>query len=70
MRFIALTKRTEKKGAVLVNCNSIVAIEDNRRTTDVKDFAWTNVWLANGLKLEVVETEKEIFDKIWVQERG
>ena len=66
MRFLGLTKRNSK-GHVTVDCDHIVAIEDNRFSTDVKDFAWTNVWLSNGLKLEVLETEQEILDFIWRQ---
>lgn len=65
MRFIALTKRNLPKGHVAVDYDHIVAIEDNRFNTDSKDFAWTNVWLTNGVKLEVVETEAEILDMIW-----
>jgi len=65
MRFIALTKRREPKGHVAVDYDHIVAIEDNRFNTDVEDFAWTNVWLTNGMKLEVLETEREILDIIW-----
>lgn len=67
MRFIALTKRHEPKGHVSVDYDHIVAIEDHRFSTDVKDFAWTNVWLTSGLKLEVKETEQEILDMIWRQ---
>lgn len=66
MRFLGLTKRNSK-GHVTVDYDHIVAIEDNRFSTDVKDFAWTNVWLSNGLKLEVLETEQEILDFIWRQ---
>ena len=60
--FIELTKRLLERGHISVNCDHIVAIEDNRLNTDVKDFAWTNVWLTNGVKLEVTETEEEIFN--------
>lgn len=60
--FIKLTKRLLKQGHILVNCDHIVAIEDNRLNTKVKDFAWTNVWLINGVKLEVTETEEEIVE--------
>lgn len=65
MSFIALTKRHEPKGHVTVDDNHIVAIEDNRFNTSVESYAWTNVWLTNGLKLEVMETEQEILDVIW-----
>ena len=65
MRFIALTKRNFPKGHVSVDYDHIVAIEDNRYNTSQEDFAWTNVWLTNGLKLEVLETEKEIIELIW-----
>ena len=67
MRFIALTKRREPKGHVTVDYDHIIAIEDNRFVTSQKDFAWTNVWLTSGLKLEVKETEQEILDIIWRQ---
>ena len=60
--FIELTRRFFKQGHISVNCDHIVAIEDNRLNTEAKDFAWTNVWLSNGIKFEVTETEKEIFD--------
>ena len=62
--FIALTKRREPTGHISVDYNHIIAIEDNRFNTDNEEFAWTNVWLTNGLKLEVLETEQEIFDII------
>ena len=65
MRFMALTKRNFPKGHVVVDYDHIVAIEDNRLNTSSEDFAWTNVWLTNGLKLEVMETEQEILDIIW-----
>lgn len=65
MKFIALTKRREPKGYVAVDYDHIIAIEDNRFNTDNEEFAWTNVWLTNGLKLEVMETEQEILDMIW-----
>lgn len=65
MRFIALTKRNDKKGHVTVDYDHIVAIEDHRFSTNAKDFAWTNVWLTNGVRLEVLETEQEILDIIW-----
>lgn len=67
MKFIALTKRNFPKGHVAVDYDHIVAIEDHRFSTDAKDFAWTNVWLTNGLKLEVEETEQEILDMVWRQ---
>lgn len=60
--YIKLTKRCWNRGHILVNCDNIVAIEDNRLNTEVKDFAWTNVWLTNGIKLEVTEAEKEIVE--------
>ena len=65
MKFIALTKRHEPKGHVAVDYDHIVAIEDNRFNTNQEDFTWTNVWLTNGMKLEVLETEREILDIIW-----
>ena len=65
MRFIALTKRHDQKGHISVDYDHIVAIEDHRYSTGSKDFAWTNVWLTNGVRLEVLETEKEILDLIW-----
>lgn len=65
MRFIALTKRREQKGHIAVDYDHIIAIEDNRFNTDNEEFAWTNVWLTNGLKLEVLETEREILDMIF-----
>ena len=60
--FIELTRRLFKQGHISVNCDHIVDIEDNRLNTEAKDFAWTNVWLSNGVKIEMTETEKEIFD--------
>ena len=69
MRFIALTKRNDQKGHVTIDYDHIVAIEDHRFSTNAKDFAWTNVWLTNGLKLEVMETEQEILDIIWKREQ-
>ena len=65
MRFIALTTRREPKGHVTVDFEHIIAIEDNRFNTSNEGFAWTNVWLTSGLKLEVMETEQEILDTIW-----
>lgn len=65
MKFIALTKRNDKKGHIMVDYDHIVAIEDHRFSTNAKDFAWTNVWLTNGVRLEVLETEREILDIIW-----
>lgn len=65
MRFIALTRRNDKKGHVTVDSDCIVAMEDHRFSTPVEAFHWTNVWLSNGLKLEVVETENEILDILW-----
>lgn len=65
MRFIALTERLVPKGHIAVDYDHIIAIEDNRFNTSNEDFAWTNVWLTNGLKLEVMETEQEILDMIW-----
>ena len=62
--FIELTKKRWNKGHISVNPNYIVAIEDNRQNPEVENFAWTNVWLTNGVKLEVTETEEEIFD-LW-----
>ena len=62
--FIELTKKRWNKGHISVNCDHIVAIEDNRQNPEVENFAWTNVWLTNGVKLEVTETEEEIFD-LW-----
>ena len=64
MAFIALTQRRQPKGHITIDCKHIVAIEDNRFNTSVKDFIWTNVWLTNGLKLEVLETEQKILDMI------
>ena len=63
MKLIELTRRHLNRGHISVNCDHIVAIEDNRLNTEVKDFAWTNVWLTNGVKLEVMETEEQIFGK-------
>lgn len=65
MRFIALTKNHFPEGHIVVDYDHIIAMEDNRFNTNNKDFAWTNVWLSNGMKLEVLETEKEILDMIW-----
>lgn len=69
MKFIALTKRNFPKGHVSVDYDHIVAIEDNRLNTNAKDFAWTDVWLTNGMKLEVLETEREILDIILREEQ-
>ena len=64
MAFIALTQRRQPKGHITIDCKRIVAIEDNSFNTSVKDFIWTNVWLTNGLKLEVLESEQKILDMI------
>lgn len=69
MRFIALTKRFEPDGHITVDYDHIVAIQDNRFSTDVKDFAWTNIWMTNSIKFEVIETEKEILDMVWRSEQ-
>lgn len=65
MRFIALTKRHFPQGHVTVDYEHIIAMEDNTFNTNNESFAWTNVWLSNGMKLEVLETEREILDMIW-----
>lgn len=67
--FIELTKKRWKTGHVSVNCDHIVAIEDYRQNPEVENFAWTNVWLTNGVKLEVTETEEEIFDLLKLAEK-
>ena len=60
MNYITLTNRALREAHYTINVEHIVLIEDNRFSTSSKDFAWTNVWLTTGKKLEVVETENEI----------
>ena len=69
MRFIALTRKHFPQGHIAVDYDHIIAMEDNRFNTNNEDYAWTNVWLSNGVKFEVLETEKEILDMIWIEEQ-
>ena len=67
IKFIKLTRKCLPKSHILVNPNNIIAIEDTRNDTACADFRWTNVYIhgCHALqRLEVLETEEEILDKI------
>lgn len=67
IKIIKLTRRNSPKSHILVNPNNIIAIEDLRNDVACGDFRWTNVYIqgCHALqRLEVLETEEEILDKI------
>ena len=67
IKFIKLTRKCLPKSHILVNPNYIVAIDDTRNDCACADFKYTNVYIegcSSLQRLEVLETEEEILDKI------